>query len=295
MGFGCNVPAVMASRTIESHSSRLITILINPFMSCSARVPIYILLVGTFFPQHAAIAFTGLYFLGILVALITARMLRKFIFKKDETPFVMELPPYRLPTFKSSLHHMWNKGEQYLRKMGGIILVAAIIVWALNYFPHHGEANLVAEAKTTEHVDSSKINPAQDSYLEMAGKIINPIMQPLGFHWRASVAALAGVPAKEIVVSTLGVLYANDEDANDASLGARLSAPDSATGLPDFNWASALSFMVFVLLYCPCIATVTAIIRETGSWKYGAFSVVYNTAVAWLCSLATYHLAILFM
>jgi ferrous iron transport protein B len=295
MGFGCNVPAVMASRTIESHSSRLITILINPFMSCSARVPIYILLVGTFFPQHAAIAFTGLYFLGILVALITARMLRKFIFKKDETPFVMELPPDRLPTFKSSLHHMWNKGEQYLRKMGGIILVAAIIVWALNYFPHHGEANLVAEAKTTEHVDSSKINPAQDSYLEMAGKIINPIMQPLGFHWRASVAALAGVPAKEIVVSTLGVLYANDEDANDASLGARLSAPDSATGLPDFNWASALSFMVFVLLYCPCIATVTAIIRETGSWKYGAFSVVYNTAVAWLCSLATYHLAILFM
>lgn len=291
MGFGCNVPAVMASRTIESRSSRLITILINPFMSCSARVPIYILLVGTFFPQHAAIAFTGLYFLGILVALLTARMLRKFVFKKDETPFVMELPPYRLPTLKSSLHHMWNKGEQYLRKMGGIILVAAIIVWALNYFPRHDESG--AAEQTVEFSDAS-INPDSDSYLEMAGKIVNPIMQPLGFHWRATVAALAGVPAKEIVVSTLGVLYANDENVSDASLGARLSATNPDTGKPDFDWASALSFMVFVLLYCPCIATVTAIVRETGSWKYGAFSAIYNTLVAWLCSCATYQIATLF-
>ncbi len=294
MGFGCNVPAVMASRTIESHSSRLITILINPFMSCSARVPIYILLVGTFFPEHAAIAFTGLYFLGILVALLTARMLRKFVFKKDETPFVMELPPYRLPTLRSSLHHMWNKGEQYLRKMGGIILVAAIIVWVLNYFPRHNEPQ-IAQPQTSEIVDESAVNPNADSFLEMAGKVVNPIMQPLGFHWRATVAALAGIPAKEIVVSTLGVLYANDENASDASLGARLSAPNASTGKPDFDWASALSFMVFVLLYCPCIATVTAIVRETGSWRYGAFSAVYNTLVAWLCSFATYHIATLFI
>jgi ferrous iron transport protein B len=294
MGFGCNVPAIMSSRTIESRSSRMITILLIPFMSCSARVPIYVLLVGTFFPKHAAIAFMGFYVLGILVALITARLLRKFLFKKDETPFVMELPPYRLPTFKSSLHHMWNKGEQYLRKMGGVILVAAIIVWALNYFPRH-EAPSLDDAQAVAVVDDTAINPNTDSFLEMAGKAVNPVMEPLGFHWRATVAVLAGVPAKEIIVSTLGVLYANDEDADDASLGARLAAPNGNTGKPDFDWASALSFLVFILLYCPCIATVTAIVRETGSWRYGAFSVVYNTIVAWLCSFATYHIVTLFL
>jgi ferrous iron transport protein B len=294
MGFGCNVPAVMSSRTIESQSSRLITILLIPFMSCSARVPIYVLLVGTFFPDHAAVAFMGFYVFGILIALITARLLRRFMFKKDETPFVMELPPYRLPTLKSSLHHMWNKGEQYLRKMGGVILVAAIIVWALNYFPRH-DAPTVADAPSTEQIDDTAINPDSDSFLEMAGKAVNPIMEPLGFHWRATVAALAGVPAKEIIVSTLGVLYANDDAADNASLGARLAASNPNTGKPDFDWASALSFLVFILLYCPCIATVTAIVRETGSWRYGAFSVIYNTLVAWLCSFATYHIATLFL
>jgi ferrous iron transport protein B len=221
-------------------------------------------------------------------------LLRKFLFKKDETPFVMELPPYRLPTFKSSLHHMWNKGEQYLRKMGGVILVAAIIVWALNYFPRH-ETPSLDDAQAVAVVDDTAINPNTDSFLEMAGKAVNPVMEPLGFHWRATVAVLAGVPAKEIIVSTLGVLYANDEDADDASLGARLAAPNGNTGKPDFDWASALSFLVFILLYCPCIATVTAIVRETGSWRYGAFSVVYNTIVAWLCSFATYHIVTLFL
>jgi ferrous iron transport protein B len=294
MGFGCNVPAIMSSRTIESHSSRLITILLIPFMSCSARVPIYVLLVGTFFPDHAAIAFMGFYVLGIFIALITARLLRRFLFKKDETPFVMELPPYRMPTLKSSLHHMWNKGEQYLRKMGGVILVASIIVWALNYFPHHDE-DAIASAQTSAVVDDTQVNTQSDSFLEMAGKVVNPIMQPLGFHWRATVAVLAGIPAKEIIVSTLGVLYANDENASDESLGARLAAPNANTGNPDFNWASALSFLVFILLYCPCIATVTAIVRETGSWRYGAFSVIYNTILAWICSCIVYQIAILFI
>jgi ferrous iron transport protein B len=294
MGFGCNVPAVMSSRTIESHSSRLITILLIPFMSCSARVPIYVLLVGAFFPDHAAIAFMGFYVLGIIIALITARLLRRFLFKKDETPFVMELPPYRLPTLKSSLHHMWNKGEQYLRKMGGVILVAAIIVWVLNYFPRHSEP-AIADAQQTEIVDDTSVNSNTDSFLEMAGKVVNPIMEPLGFHWRATVAVLAGIPAKEIIVSTLGVLYANDENVSDASLGERLAAPNTVTGKPDFNWASALSFLVFILLYCPCIATLTAIVRETGSWKYGAFSVIYNTIVAWIGSFVVYHIALLFM
>ena len=277
MGFGCNVPAIMASRAIESRSSRLITILINPFMSCSARLPIYVLLIGTFFPTHPALVFMGLYLAGIIVAVITARLLRKFHFKADETPFVMELPPYRIPTLKASMRHTWAKGQQYLRKMGGIILVASIIVWALNYFPlssHDQDAN-------------------KDSYLEMAGKAIDPVMEPLGFHWRASVAALAGVPAKEIVVSTLGVLYTNDEAVTDQRLGERLKAVNPHTGKPDFDYASALSFMVFILLYCPCIATVTAIVRETGSWRYGAFSAIYNTAVAWLFAFIVYHIALL--
>ena len=281
MGFGCNVPAIMSSRSIESRSSRIITILINPFMSCSARVPIYVLLVGTFFKSHAALAFMGLYLLGIIIAMITALLLRKVYFKADETPFVMELPPYRIPTVKSSLRHMWGKGEQYIKKMGGVILVASIITWALNYFP------------LSSHDENAPIQT--DSYLEAMGKAISPIMEPLGFHWRASVAALAGVPAKEIVVSTLGVLYTGDEEISDADLSKRLTAVNPTTNQPDFNAASALAFMVFILLYCPCIATVIAVIKETGSWRYGAFSIIYNTLVAWLVAFAAYHIALNFV
>ena len=293
MGFGCNVPAIIASRTIESRSSRLITILINPFMSCSARLPIYVLFVSTFFREYAAIAFFSMYFLGILVAIITAKMLRKFYFKADETPFVMELPPYRMPSMKMSLSHTWSKGQQYLKKMGGIILFASIIVWALNYFPMHNE---MTEHQTSVIQDEAMINPATDSYLEMMGKAINPVLEPLGFHWRASVAAIAGLPAKEIVVSTLGVLYSDfgEEDMTDASLSAHLKAPSPTTGEPDFTYASALSFMVFILLYFPCIASITAIVKETGSWKYGAFAVVYNTTVAWIAAFIVYQIAMLF-
>ena len=270
MGFGCNVPAILATRAIESKSSRIITMLINPFMSCSARLPIYLLLAGAFFREYAAIVFFGLYILGVLVAILTAKILRKFYFKADETPFVMELPPYRMPTMKTSLSHMWDKGAQYLRKMGGIILFASIIVWALNYFPHH---DAVADTPSEIVANSSpEINPETDSFLEMMGKAVNPIMEPLGFHWRATVAIVAGIPAKEIVVSTLGVV----------------------DGTNEFSIASALSFMVFVLLYCPCIASITAIIKESGSWKYGAFSVLYNTLVAWIAAFIIYHLALLF-
>lgn len=270
MGFGCNVPAILATRSIESKSSRIITMLINPFMSCSARLPIYLLLAGAFFREYAAIVFFGLYILGVLVAIITARILRRFYFKEDETPFVMELPPYRMPTMKASLSHMWDKGAQYLRKMGGIILFASIIVWALNYFPHH---DAVADTPSEIVANSSpEINPETDSFLEMMGKAVNPIMEPLGFHWRATVAIVAGIPAKEIVVSTLGVV----------------------DGTNEFTIASALSFMVFVLLYCPCIASITAIVKESGSWKYGAFSVLYNTLMAWIAAFIIYHLALLF-
>ncbi|MCM1483199.1 MAG: ferrous iron transport protein B [Muribaculaceae bacterium] len=297
MGFGCNVPAIMSSRSIESRSSRIITILINPFMSCSARLPIYVLLVGTFFEAHAALVFMGLYLLGIFVAMITARMLRRFYFKADETPFVMELPPYRIPTLKTSLRHMWGKGEQYLKKMGGVILVASIIVWALNYFPLHNEESTAIDTNgmsVATLTDDSAIDPENDSYLEMAGKIVNPVMKPLGFHWRGTVAALAGIPAKEIVVSTLGVLYTGNEEIDDNALGTRITAPNPRTGQPDFTAVGALAFMVFILLYCPCMATVTAIVKETGSWKYGAFSVLYNTAVAWALAFVVYRIALLF-
>lgn len=296
MGFGCNVPAIMSARAIESRSSRIITVLINPFMSCSARLPVYVLLVGAFFEKHAALVFLGLYLLGIVVAMITARLLRAFWFKKDETPFVMELPPYRIPTFKASMRHTWGKGQQYLKKMGGVILVASIIVWALNYFPVHNESSLRETPTSATYTagDDSEINPNTDSYLEMAGKFVNPVMEPLGFHWRASVAVLAGVPAKEIVVSTLGVLYTGDEEIEDSSLAARLTAINPATGHPDFTVAAALSFMIFILLYCPCTATIVAVVKETGKWYYGLFSIVYNTAVAWLIGFGAYQLMQLF-
>ncbi len=293
MGFGCTVPSIMASRSIESRSSRIITILINPFISCSARLPIYVLLIGTFFPNHATLVFMCIYILGILVAALTARLLRRFYFGEDVTPFVMELPPYRVPTMKATLRHMWGKGEQYLKKMGGIILFASIIVWALNYFPTHNEEATAINPDGTSVVDDSAIDFGSDSYLEMMGKAINPIMEPLGFHWRASVAALAGVPAKEIVVSTLGVLYTGDEEASEQTLSTRLTAPNPVIGKPDFTAAAALSFMVFVLLYCPCIATITAIVKETGNPRYGLFSVLYNTAVAWVFAFIVYQIALI--
>ena len=245
-------------------------------MSCSARLPVYVLLTGTFFPGHAAWVFLGMYVLGAVVAMLTARLLRQFWFKEDETPFVMELPPYRVPTVKTSMRHMWWKAKQYLQKMGGIILFASVIVWALNYFP----------MKTDEH-------PDRDSYLEMMGKAVNPVLEPLGFSWRGTVAAVAGIPAKEIVVSTLGVLYTGSDEATDAALSERITAVEPGASHPDFTPASALAFMIFILLYCPCLATVVAVAREAGSWRYAAFSVIYSTAVAWILAFATYRIMLL--
>lgn len=292
MGFGCNVPAVMAARAIESRSSRAITVLITPFMSCSARLPIYVLLIGTFFEVHAALVFLGMYVLGVVVAALTARLLRRFFFKKDETPFVMELPPYRVPTMKTSLRHMWGKGKEYLNKMGGIILLASVIVWALNFFPLRGEDPRNVERENIE--ESSSIDPARDSYLEMMGKAVNPVLEPLGFSWRATVAAIAGIPAKEIVVSTMGVLYTGSDEATESTLSARISSPLPGASASDFNRANALSFMIFILLYCPCVATIVAIVKETRSWRYGLITVIYNTAVAWLLSFIAYRIALLF-
>ena len=309
MGFGCNVPAIMSTRIIESKSSRLITILINPFMSCSARIPIYVLLVGAFFPHHGAWVFFGLYLLGIAVAVITAKLLRKFWFKADETPFVMELPPYRMPTAKATMRNMWAKAEQYLKKMGGLILVASIIIWALSYFPRYKAedvpAEFTAQVKTEmpaaslqsmnqEQTDAIVLNEYQQSHsiLGHVGKFIEPVMRPMDQGWKSCVSLLAGIAAKEVVVSTLGVLYVGDDDAE--ALSQRLCTPSPITGQTPFTPASALAFMVFVLLYFPCIAAMSAIIRESGSWKYGLFSLVYNTVLAWCMAFVVYRIALLF-
>jgi len=292
MGFGCNVPAIMAARAIESRSSRAITVLITPFMSCSARLPVYVLLIGTFFEPYAALVFLGMYVVGVFAAVLTARMLRRFFFKRDETPFVMELPPYRIPNMKTSLLHMWGKGKQYLNKMGGIILLASVIVWALNFFPLRDADP--ADVQRLNVVESDEIDPERDSYLEMMGKAVNPVLEPLGFSWRATVAAVAGIPAKEIVVSTLGVLYTGSDEAPEHALSQRLSTPLAGAQAPDFNHANALSFMVFILLYCPCVATIVAIVKETRSWRYGLFTILYNTALAWVFAFVTFRVALLF-
>lgn len=309
MGFGCNVPAIMSTRIIESKSSRLITILINPFMSCSARIPIYVLLVGAFFPSYGTWIFFALYLLGIIFAVITARLLRRFWFRKDETPFVMELPPYRIPTAKATLRAMWAKARQYLQKMGGLILVASIIIWALSYFPRYSSAdipesyreNALSEIEKTGSVSSEEdadeliLNEYQqeNSILGKIGRACEPVVKPMDFDWKVCVSLIAGASAKEVVVSTLGVLFVGEDDAD--LLSERIKTTSPVTGQPPFTPLKALAFMVFVLLYFPCIATIAAIIRETGSWRYGLFSVVYNTALAWIISFAVYRIGMLLL
>ncbi|MDE6697597.1 MAG: ferrous iron transport protein B [Muribaculaceae bacterium] len=308
-GFGCNVPAIMSTRIIESSSSRLITILILPFMSCSARLPIYVLLSGAFFPQHGALAFFGLYLLGIVVAIITAKMLRKFWFKEDETPFVMELPPYRVPTYKAVVRSMWSKAKQYLQKMGGLILVASIIIWALSYFPRYSfdqipesyvESALaempadLRQDKTTGEINELVLHSYQQehSILGNIGKFCEPVVRPMELGWQSCVSLIAGMAAKEVVVSTMGVLYVGDDDAD--ALSERLKTPSPLTGKAPFSIPSAIAFLVFVLLYFPCIATLTAIVRETGSWRYGLFSLFYNTILAWILAVSAFNIANLF-
>lgn len=312
MGFGCSVPAIMSTRIIESKSSRLITILIIPFMSCSARIPIYVLLVGCFFGGNAWV-FVFLYVLGIAVAAITARLLRRFWFHADETPFVMELPPYRIPTAKATMRGMWTKASQYLRKMGGLILIASAIIWALSYFPRVDEQQVPAryaaecrqELRSYDKALADTISPEdemalittqyqqQNSILGNIGRFVQPAVEPLGFDWKATVSLLAGLPAKEIVVSTLGVLYTGDGD-DSLLLAERLTTPSPVSGKAPFTKATALAFMVFVLIYFPCIATMIAIVREAHDWRYGLFSLVYNTFVAWALAWVTYRIALLF-
>lgn len=275
MGFGCNVPAIMACRTIESRSSRLITILITPFMSCSARLPVFILLTAAFFPAHGGLVMAGLYLLGVLMAILTARLMRLIFFPVDETPFVMELPPYRIPTWKATLTHMWDKCAQYLKKMGGMILVASIVIWFLSYYPR------------PDVEQSAMENRYENSYLGRLGKACSPVFEPLGLDWKAGVSLLSGVAAKEIIVSTIGVLYA-EEDTESGALTQKIAASG------DFTPAAALAFLVFILLYFPCIATIAAIGAEAG-WRWAIGGMIYNTLVAWGIAWIFYQIGILLM
>ena len=285
MGFGCNVPAIMATRTIESPKSRLITMLIIPLMSCAGRMPVYILIAGAFFPHNAGLVLLGMYALGIILAIISAKVMSRF-FKDDDLPFVMELPPYRIPTSRSIFRHTWEKGKQYLQKMSGIILVCSMVLWFLGYFPNHDAYSSAREQQ--EH-----------SFIGYVGKAMEPVLEPLGFDWRMGVGIVAGVGAKELVVSTLGVMYADDEPleaatesvSDETSGDTRLQRALTRSVPP----AGALAYMVFILLYFPCIATFVAIRRESGSWKWAIFTAVYTIVLAWVAAFITFRLFSLFL
>ena len=289
MGFGCNVPAIMATRTIESRSSRMITILVTPFMSCSARLPVLVLFAGAFFPEHAALVLLGLYLLGIIVAIVTARLLRLVKYSKDETPFVMELPPYRWPTLRATLRHMWEKCAQYIKKIGTVILLSTIVIWFLSYYPRPVESTeqkaMITDCRGEVGSPGDEGGINENSFIAWIGHTVEPVLAPLGQNWRSSIALITSIPAKELVVSTLGVLYSSDSEE---------SIQQDLRSSGDFTPRSAAAFMVFILLFFPCIATIAAIADETGSRKWALFSIIYNTAVAWIAGYIVYTIGGLF-
>jgi ferrous iron transport protein B len=281
MGFGCNIPAVMATRTIEDRKSRLITMLIVPLMSCSARIPVYLIIIGAFFPSKAPFILLFLYVLGMALAILMAKIFSKFLVKGESMPFVMELPPYRMPTSKSVLRHAWEKGKEYLKKMGTTILFASILIWALGYYPNHNDYN----------------NPKQqieNSYLGRIGKTIEPVMEPCGFDWKQSVSLLSGAFAKEIVASTMGVLYSSADKSEQVQ---EIISQDDGSDLRisrlihnNMSPLSAFCMLIFVLLYMPCVSTVIAIKAETGKWRWALFVVCYTICLAWICSTIVFQL-----
>lgn len=276
MGFGCNVPAILATRTIENRGDRLLTMLILPLMSCSARLPVYILIAGVVFPENAGTVIFLLYLVGIAVSILMALLLRSTLFRKKEAPFVMELPPYRPPKLKAVGKHMWFRSQMYLKKMGGIILVASLVIWALGYFPR-------SEGTRTEQLEQSAIGHI--------GKAIQPAMAPLGFDWKMSVAVLSGVSAKEVVVSTMGILY-QDGDPGSSQQERMMNSRHTGGklfGEPVFTRKSAMALMLFVLIYIPCIAVLGAIRKESGSWKWSLFTIVYMTLLAWVVAWIGYQ------
>lgn len=326
MGFGCNVPAIMATRTLANRNDRLLTMIINPFMSCSARLPVYVLFITAFFTSYQGTLLFLIYGLGIATAVVSAILFKRTLFKGEEVPFVMELPPYRVPTLKSIIIHMWSKAVHYLKKISGIILIASVIIWVLGYLPHGFEYSRLLEeqqdslrvtftdqmALTTDpsvleqlelekqekldQLESQWMQKRQEnSLIGSLGRFIEPAMRPLGFDWKMSISLLSGLAAKEIVVSTMGVLYQADENVQtqSASLTEKLQnqvyTEGPRQGQKVFTPLVALAFMVFVLLYFPCIGVLAAIVKESGHWKWGLFTVFYTTAVAWLMAMVVYQ------
>lgn len=334
MGFGCNVPAIMSTRIIESRRDRILTMLINPFMSCSARLPVYILFISAFFVSYQGTILFLIYFSGILLAVLSSLLFNKTMFKKADVPFVMELPPYRIPTIRSLVKHMWDRGQQYLNKIGGVILIASIIIWALGYFPRNEklkdqserqisgivndyQSKMLAVNRADTHsihqltiekeqlIKSTRLEYQQQaqagSFIGSIGRMIEPVMKPLGFDWTMSVAIITGIAGKEIVVGTLGVLHQAEPGDNEHSVSLVQRLRDysytkgNSTGKPVYNQLVALAFMFFILIYFPCIAVVATIRREAGHWKWALFTIVYTSAVAWLVSFIIYQVGSIFL
>ncbi|HLP04196.1 MAG TPA: ferrous iron transport protein B, partial [Paludibacter sp.] len=317
MGFGCNVPAVMATRTLENKKDRILTMIITPFMSCSARLPVYVLLISAIFPENRGLVLFCVYLVGIMLAIFTALVMKKLVFAKKEVPFVMELPPYRIPTLKNTSLHMWHKGQQYLKKMGNVILLASILIWALGYFPRNVEYSKNYDAQISS-IKSDKLLASNDkagkismlelgkeserqekSYIGQLGHAIEPVIRPLGFDWKMGVSIITGLAAKEIVVSTMGILYQADANADETSgtlkrkLKQQTYAQGTQTGKPVFTPLTSFCFMLFVLIYFPCVAVIAAIKKES-SWSWAVFTMVYTTAIAWIVAFATYQVGSLF-
>ncbi len=312
MGFGCNVPAILATRSMRNKGDRILTMLIIPFMSCSARLPVYILIISAFFDKYQPLYLIGIYAVGIVFAFITAQILNKTYFRNKETPFVMELPTYRLPTARNVVYHMWDKTQHYLRKIGTIILVGVVIVWALEYFPRETKNSRIINREIQAVTQNTTLNPQEkenslsalevklesdrliNSYLGRIGKFIEPVMRPLGFDWKMSIALVAGLPAKEIVISTMGVLYQSRDDDNSVNLQQKLKSEKFETGKNKgqivFTTPAALAFLIFILIYFPCIGVVVAIKNESESWKWAAFAVFYTTSLAWIAAFFVYNI-----
>jgi ferrous iron transport protein B len=277
MGFGCNVPAIMATRTLENRKDRLLTMMIIPFLSCSARLPIYLILISAFFASHQGLVLVSVYFIGIVIAIVVALVMKKLLFAGVDVPFVMELPPYRIPTLKSTSMHMWHKGVQYIKKMGSVILLASILIWALGYFP-----------RTSSPEQSGQMENLEKSYIGQLGHFIEPVIRPLGFDWKIGVSIVTGLAAKEVVVSTMGILYQADPDSASNSLQDKLKEQGHLTPLV------AYGFMLFVLIYFPCIAAITAIKKESDI-KWAVFVMFYTTGIAWLVAFMTYRIGSIFI
>jgi len=317
MGFGCNVPAIMATRTLENRKDRILTMIITPFMSCSARLPVYVLIISAVFPNNQGLVLFSIYFIGILLAIITALIMKKVAFSKKDVPFVMELPPYRTPTFRNTSLHMWHKAEQYLKKMGTVILVASILIWALGYYPQNTvysenydakiesitTNNAMSETEKAKEIRIINIDKEserqENSYIGRLGHGIEPIIKPLGFDWKMGVSIITGLAAKEIVVSTMGVLYhANMGDTGDTeTLKSNIENQTHSSGVLKgqkvFTPLISFGFMLFILIYFPCVAVIAAI-RKEANWGWAIFTMVYTTVIAWIVSFLTFQVGSLF-